>query len=167
MAWLDLVFLGVIVISALISLFRGFVKEALSLLTWIVAGLIATRYFSVLANYLEPYIGSPTLRMAAAFAALFLATLIVGGIINFIISTLVKTTGLGGLDKTLGIIFGGLRGVFIISMLVLVAGLTPIPQEAWWQSAMLPPYFNGIAEWISTLIPGDVSSMMQQLPGGA
>jgi len=165
MATIDLAILGVIGLSALISLIRGFVKEALSLVSWVLAGVIATRYFSVLAEQLKGYIENPYIQIAAAFAILFIATLIVGGIIGFIVSTVVKVTGLGGLDKVLGVVFGGLRGVFIITVLVLLAGLTPIPEESWWQSALLPPYFAGMAEWLSALIPDDVSSTLGKIPG--
>ncbi|MBT8437545.1 MAG: CvpA family protein, partial [Gammaproteobacteria bacterium] len=81
MSWLDLVILGVIVLSALISLIRGFVKESISLLTWIAAGILAFRYFSPMAALLEPYLADPTIRSMAAFAVLFISTLIIGAII--------------------------------------------------------------------------------------
>ena len=62
MAWFDLVIIGVIALSALISLIRGFVKESISLVTWVVAGLLALRYYAPMADLLEPFINSVTLR---------------------------------------------------------------------------------------------------------
>jgi len=105
MAWFDIAILAVILISTLISLVRGFVKESISLATWIIAGFIAITYYLVLSDYLLPYIDSPTISQAAAFAALFISTLIVGAIINFMVSQLVTRTGLSGTDKMLGMIF--------------------------------------------------------------
>jgi len=158
MAWFDIAILAVILISTLISLVRGFVKESISLATWIIAGFIAITYYLVLSDYLLPYIDSPTISQAAAFATLFISTLIVGAIINFMVSQLVTRTGLSGTDKMLGMIFGAARGVLIISMIVLFAGLTPMPSEAWWQQSNLVEYFREIALWIQEWMPQDLAS---------
>lgn len=158
MHWVDLVILAVIALSALISLVRGFVKESISLGTWVIAGLIAITYFRTLSIYLEPYIESPTLSLAVAFAVLFVATLIVGAIINFMVSQMVSKTGLSGTDKMLGVVFGAARGVLIVAMVVLFAGLTPMPQESWWQSSALIPYFQNIAAMIQQWMPEDIAS---------
>ena len=91
MSWLDLVILGIIVLSALISLIRGFVKESISLISWIVAGVLAFRYFSPMAELLQPFVESSTIRNVAGFAILFVSTLVVGAIINFIMSQLVSS----------------------------------------------------------------------------
>jgi len=160
MAWLDLVILAVIVISALISLVRGFVKESISLASWILATIIALRYFEALANLMLPYLDSPTIRLGVAFAILFIATLIVGAIINFMVSQLVTKTGLSGTDKTLGVVFGGARGVLIVSLVVLMAGLTPMPNETWWKQSVSVGYFQNISVWIKELLPEDITSRL-------
>lgn len=158
MAWFDIAIIGVILLSTLISLIRGFVKESISLATWLAAGFIAMSYYLVLAEMLQPYIESPTISQAAAFGALFIATLIVGAIINYIVSQLVSKTGLSGTDKLLGMIFGAARGVLIVSMIVLFAGLTPMPQESWWQQSQLVDQFREIAVWIQQYMPSDLAS---------
>jgi membrane protein required for colicin V production len=155
MSWLDLIILGIIVLSALISLIRGFVKESISLITWIVAGFIAFRYFSAMASLLEPYVSAPTVRSIAAFAILFVSTLIVGAIVNFIMSQLVSKTGLSGTDKALGVVFGGARGVLIVIMVVLLASLTPMPEAQWWQDSAMVGFFQQLAEWVKGIIPAD------------
>jgi len=94
MSWVDLIIIVIIVISALISLVRGFVKESISLASWLFAGFIAFIYFTPLADLLEPYIESPTIRTGSSFAILFVSSLIVGAIINFMVSQLVSKTGL-------------------------------------------------------------------------
>lgn len=155
MSWLDLVILGIIVLSALISLIRGFVKESISLISWIVAGVLAFRYFSPMAELLQPFVESSTIRNVAGFAILFVSTLVVGAIINFIMSQLVSRTGLSGTDKALGVAFGGARGVLIVTMVVLLASLTPMPEASWWQESATVGFFQQLAEWVKGIIPAD------------
>ncbi len=158
MSWVDLIIIAIIVISALISLVRGFVKESISLASWVVAGFIALRYFAALADVLEPYIESPTIRSGTGFAILFVCGLIVGAIINFMASQLVSKTGLSGTDKSLGVVFGAARGIIIVIMLVLLAGLTPMPSESWWKDSTMVEYFASMASWIKDIMPDDVAS---------
>lgn len=158
MNWVDLIIFAIIVISALISLVRGFVKESISLASWVVAGFIALRYFTALADLLEPYIESPTIRNGTGFAILFVCSLIVGAVINFMASQLVSKTGLSGTDKSLGVVFGAARGIIIVIMLVLLAGLTPMPSESWWNESTMVEYFASMASWIKDILPDDVAS---------
>ena len=155
MAWVDLIIIGVIVLSALISLIRGFVKESISLVTWIVAGVLALRYYAPMADLLEPFINSVTLRQWVGGGILFVITLIVGAIVNFIISQLVSKTGLSGTDKALGVVFGAARGVLIVTMVVLLASLTPMPEASWWQESTMITFFQQLAEWVRGVIPVD------------
>ena len=155
MSWIDLCIIGVIVLSALISLVRGFVKESISLVSWIVAGIIALRYYAPMADLLEPFIVSITLRQWVGGGILFIVTLIVGAIVNFIVSQLVSKTGLSGTDKALGVVFGAARGVLIVAMLVLLASLTPMPEASWWQDSAMIGFFQQLAEWIGSVIPAD------------
>jgi membrane protein required for colicin V production len=155
MSWLDLTILAIIALSALISLIRGFVKESISLVTWVVAALLAFRYFSPMSVLLEPYVSAPTIRSITAFAILFLSTLIVGAIVNFIMSQLVSKTGLSGTDKALGVVFGAARGVLIVTMVVLLASLTPMPSAEWWQDSAMVGFFQQLAEWVKGIIPAD------------
>ncbi len=158
MNWVDLIIIVIIVISALISLVRGFVKESISLASWVVAGFIALRYFTALADLLKPYIESPTIRSGTGFAILFVCSLIVGAVINFMASQLVSKTGLSGTDKSLGVVFGAARGIIIVIMLVLLAGLTPMPSESWWKESTMVEYFASMASWIKDILPDDVAS---------
>ncbi len=158
MSWLDLAIIGIILVSTLISLVRGFIKESISLVSWILAGFIAFRYFGPLAEMLSPYIESPTLRTGSAFAILFVSTLIIGAIVNFMASQMVSKTGLSGTDKALGMAFGAARGALIITLMVLLFGLTPMPNESWWQDSTMVPYFTNLASWLSEMLPQDLAS---------
>lgn len=157
MSWVDLIIIAIIVISALISLVRGFVKESISLASWLFAGFIALTYFTPLADLLEPYIESPTVRTGSSFAILFVCSLIIGAIINFMASQLVSKTGLSGTDKSLGVVFGAARGVLIVVILVLLAGMTPMPSESWWKESTMIEYFASMASWIKDILPEDIA----------
>lgn len=158
MSWVDLIIIMIILISALISLVRGFVKESISLASWIVAGFIAFRYFTPLAELLEPYIESTTIRAGTSFGVLFVSSLVVGAIVNFMASQAVAKTGLTGTDKSLGVVFGAARGVLIVTMLVLLAGLTPMPSEPWWGDSAMIEYFADMANWLKDIMPQDVAN---------
>lgn len=157
MNWADYVILGVIVLSAVVSLLRGFVREAFSLGTWIAAIWLGVLYSPPLAIYLEPYIAVPSLRLAAAFGGIFLITLLIGGLLNSLLGHLVDKSGLSGTDRVLGVLFGGARGVLIIAVLVLLSGATPFPNDPWWRESVLLPHFEQLAERIRAFLPDDMA----------
>ncbi len=157
MPWLDYVLIGIIVVSALISLFRGFVREAFSLAIWILAFWISWSFFRDLEIHFHSFIGSPTVRLGVAFGGLMLVSLLVGGMVNYLLIQLIERTGMTGTDRFIGMIFGAARGVLVIAALVLLAGLTTLPQESWWQESRLMPYFQELAFWLRDLLPKDVA----------
>ncbi len=151
LTWVDWTIVAIIVISALISLSRGFFKEVLSLMTWIAAAIISWLFAGSLALMFEEYIATPSLRVMAAAALLFVATLLTGGLINAVIGKLVEATGLTGTDRALGMIFGALRGVLLVTMIVGLAHYLPVEQDEWWSSSTLVPHFVGVSEWVKRL----------------
>jgi membrane protein required for colicin V production len=147
MIWIDYAILIVIGISTLISLVRGFVKEAVSLIVWVAAFFVASTFYQDLAAYLTN-INDPMFRNAAAVAILFITTLILGALINYLIGQLVTKTGLSGTDRVLGLAFGALRGALVVSaMLFFMDAFTPAPSSTWWQQAVLIPEFRVVIEW--------------------
>lgn len=157
MTWVDFVILAIIAISAVVSLLRGFVREALSLGTWIVAFWVGFVFSAPLAVYFADLISIPSLRLAAAFSVLFLATLALGAWINFLVFKFVEKTGLSGTDRMLGILFGAARGGVIVVILVLLAGLTPMPKDAWWQKSTLLESFQEMALWVRDYLPNEIA----------
>lgn len=158
MNWLDYVIIGVIVLSVVISFFRGFVREALALLVWAIAIWIGWTFFRELADRMTPWVDVPSLRLALALAVLIVATLVIGGLITFLIGELVDRTGLSGTDRLLGTVFGAARGVLLVTVLVLIGGLTPMPADPWWNQSRFVGYFEEMAVWMRGLLPEDVAT---------
>ncbi|WP_108651289.1 CvpA family protein [Dongshaea marina] len=157
MTWIDYLILAVIGLSALISLFRGFVREALSLVIWFAAFFIASHFYAPLATYLTAF-DDPLVRKALAIAILFVATLIIGAVINYIIGQLVSKTGLTGTDRILGLVFGAIRGVLIVSaLLFFMDAFTTVDQTSWWNSSLLIPRFGFIIHWFFEFIQNSSS----------
>jgi len=152
--WVDWAIVAVIVISSLISLKRGFVKEALSLLTWIIAGVVAWMFGGALSHHLAEFISTPSAQVIAACAILFVATLLVGALVNFLVGELVRVTGLSGTDRFLGMVFGAARGGLLIVVLVGLLSLAPVQEDLWWRESALVPHFLLVADWSKNLILG-------------
>ncbi|HFE37315.1 MAG TPA: CvpA family protein [Gammaproteobacteria bacterium] len=154
----DYIILGILFVSTGISFIRGFVREVLSLVAWIAAVWVATMFTPQLAVLIENQISNESVRLLVAFLGLFLATLIVASLANTLISHLVKKTGLSGTDRMVGLIFGLARGGLIVSVIVLVAGVTDIPHEPWWQASRLLTHFETLAIWLKGNFPADIST---------
>ena len=157
MTVVDVTIILVICMSALFSLMRGFVKEAISLSTWIVGVWVSPTFASQMAEVLPIGIESAAVKQAVGFAVLFLLTLMVGALVNYMVSQVVKKTGLSGADRLMGVAFGFLRGVFIILAFVFVGGMTPLPEVDWWQSSYLLEQFEGLAITLQEYMPTDVN----------
>lgn len=160
MNWADLVILGVVVLSALVSLMRGFVKEALSLVVWIAAIWLAFTFCDSAAGLFQSWIGIPSARTILAFILIFLITLLIGGILSYLVGQLVARTGLSGTDRMVGIIFGAARGIVLVTAVVMLCGMTPFPRDRWWQESVLLPYFERSALWLGTFLPESLAAQI-------
>lgn len=157
MIWVDIVIPGIIAISALFSLMRGFVREALSLVGWMAAFWVALTFAQDFADLLLAGISAPSLRMVVSFTILFVVTLVITALLNRLAGQLVTKTGLGGTDRMIGMIFGIARGVVVVSVLVLLAGFTTMPQDPWWQESVLVDVFHKMALWLRYTVAPEIS----------
>ncbi|HXO69354.1 MAG TPA: CvpA family protein, partial [Bradyrhizobium sp.] len=156
MNWADYVILAVLFISVLIGLARGLISEILSLVIWVAAFWLAWLFGPVVARYFEGSVSLPSARIAIGYGGVFIAVLLVGAVVRFLISRLVSVTGLGGMDRLLGMLFGFVRGVLLVSGVVFLLGFTPLPNEPVWRESAILPQFAKPAAWLGQQVPANV-----------
>ena len=156
MIWLDYALLAVVALSALYSVFRGFVREVMSLLGWVLSFWMAIKFSDPVAGLFDGVIESPGARFSLAFLLLFLSIMISSIFISRLVVSLVRWGGLRGFDRFIGAGFGVARGVIIVTVLVLLGGLSPLSQQAAWQRSLMVPYLQKFAAWAGDNIPDEV-----------
>ena len=157
----DYAVLGILGASILLSLMRGFVREALGLASWVVALFMARSYAVTVAHMLPNAIPNESLRMLAGFVIVFLGTLLATSLLTIFISELVKKMGLSVMDRGLGAIFGMTRGVLIVGVLVMLGGLTSLPQREEWRDAMLSAPLEDMVIKASSWLPQDFTKHLK------
>ena len=163
MIWVDFAIIGIIALSAIIGLARGFIREVLSLAIWVVAVFAAWTFHRPLAEQLTPWLSTPSVRIGVAFIILVLVVLILGAILGQILSTLIEKTGLTGTDRLLGVVFGAARGALLVAVLVYLAALTPMPDDPWWKESQLIGHFQTLPDRVLALIPPEVEAKLKSL----
>ena len=140
MTSVDSVILVLALLSVLIGVWRGFTTEALSLLTLLAAIGLAWLFAPGIEPQLGDWASAGEVRIWAARLIIFVVVLALGGLAQWLARKLVRHTGLSGIDRTLGAIFGFLRAAVVLGLAVLVLQFTELDQEPWWQDARLRPY---------------------------
>ncbi len=156
----DYVIIAIVTFSSILSVFRGFVKEALSLLLWLIAIALTASFNGLASDYLRNTIAFEPVRFAVATFGLFFVIMLIGSTINNIISKLMQSIGLGFFDRLAGFVFGVARGALIVLALVIVTPyLVDTVNEEWWLTSALIPYFEkfehvgaGLLTWITELL---------------
>jgi len=161
----DWIILAIIGLSASISLVRGFLREFLSLVAWLLAFVLATLFHPQLAGMLGGVIDTPSLRFIVAWLGIFLATLLIMGAVNFLLSRMVHASGLSGTDRFLGALFGAARGfVVVLALVILVPEFLPVQQDSWWYQSTLIPLLQGF-EGTARELAGGIADWFRQLIG--
>lgn len=146
--WVDFFIIGILSLSVLAGFSRGFIREILSIAVWVIAYIIATTFALSLA---QTFTGSKlagadtsisTFSLSMSFLALFIGTLIIGGIFNYFISSILTSIGLGFINRVLGAIFGLLRGFLITLAMLYIALLTPFGSDPALKNSQLFPRFQ-------------------------
>ncbi len=154
----DLLLIVVLLGFGVIGALRGFVREVMSLVTWALSGVIAWIFADRAARIFEGAISDPELRMVSAFIVLFVATFILGVIATYFAHRILTSRRFFRLPNTvLGGTMGVARGMVVILIVFLLAGITSLPQRPWWRGASLAPYFERIALYVGTYLPRDVA----------
>lgn len=153
MTGIDWVLLAIVAVSALFGLMRGFVGVAASLAAWVLAGWAAFRFGAGVALMLARD-GQPSAgHLFAGYALSFMGVLLVVGLVGWLLRHAVKSVGLSGVDRALGLALGTVRGAFVASALVLLLGLTSLPREPQWQASQVVPVFVPGALWLRGWLP--------------
>ena len=157
MTWFDYTVIAIAIWSVFLGWWRGFVYEVLSLLGWVVAYAVARWQAVNLAALMPAGLGMDAIKVTVAFVLLFVATLIVSGIVVWLLSKLIKSTVLGWIDSLFGSLFGMLRGTLLVLMLVLLAGLTDLPKKPFWREAKLSKPLESMALASLVWLPDSVA----------
>lgn len=157
--WIDLAIVVAISLSIITGLVRGFVKELIALCVWLLAIWLAFNYAQQADPWLQHYIHDKTARKVTAFILILVATLIAGGIVNAVLSFILRRTGLSGTDRLLGMGFGFVRGVFIVALMMALIKMTAIPYSQYTQSSILCAKFDPVVEWLRGFMPDLVNQV--------
>lgn len=160
MMWLDYILLIIVALSALYSVFRGFVREVLSLISWVLSVWVAIKFSPQVANYMSPYIDIPELRFVAAFVLIFLGIMFASILISRVVVGLLQVGGLRAFDRLIGAGFGLARGMIIAGVLVLLGSQSPLAQEPAWQQSIMVPYLEKAVAWATDRLPSDLMNNM-------
>jgi membrane protein required for colicin V production len=157
MTLFDYVVLTIVGASVVVSLMRGFAREVLALAGWVLAFVVANALSGAVAGSFTSMISDGSVRALTAFVAVFVVTLIAMSLLALGVSRLLKGAGLGLEDRLLGSVFGLARGVLIVMVMVLLAGLTALPRQPAWSDAMLSPPLEALARLIKPWLTQAVS----------
>jgi membrane protein required for colicin V production len=149
--------LAVIGISTLLGLWRGVISELLALAGWVLAFIAARAGADYGAGLLATTIADAALRLAVAMIAIFILVLLLVAVLRYLVRTMVQAVGLGFVDRLLGAVFGILRGVLAVLVAVTLGGLTGLPKQDWWRSAILAPPLETAVLAAKPRLPADLA----------
>ena len=158
MTGFDYTVIAILAASLLIGVWRGLTYELLSLAGWPIAFLLSKFFASSVAPVMP---GEGTMRSALAYAAVFIAALILWSVLVWLFSRLVKAVGLGGLDRTMGGVFGLVRGLLVLLALVWLGGLTSMPEQPFWRNAQTSRAAEDVALWTRGWLPDNVAQRIR------
>lgn len=149
----DLAIVAVVALSTLFAFARGVIRETIALATWIAGFVLAINYAGPLAGLWSRLDMTPVAKHLLAFAVILLAVMIVGAMVAWMLSRVVRSIGLGFADRFLGAIFGLARGILVMVVFALAAGVTALPQRDWWQNSTLGQPLGEIALSLKPYLP--------------
>lgn len=161
MTVMDYVLIGIVVISTAIGLMRGLVSEVIALVAWVVAFFVARQFGGDVAAFLPDSLRDGGVRMVCGFALAFIAVLLLGGLLRWLLRSLIQVSGLDFPDRVLGGLFGLARAGLILLLLVVGAAFTPAPEQPWWRAAALTPPLETAAIALRPWLPDAVAKKIR------
>jgi membrane protein required for colicin V production len=166
MNWFDYAIIVALALSVLVGLWRGFIGEVMALVCWVLAFWVAWMFGPVLAEQFSASISVPSVRVMLGYAVCFIAVLIAGAIVSYLLRKLVSGSGLSGTDRLLGMVFGLVRGFALVVLVIVLMKFTPVIRDDWWQQSRMLPTFERSASWMTTLLPEAVAKYLEPATAG-
>jgi membrane protein required for colicin V production len=159
----DYLILGVLLLSMLLGLLRGFVREAIGVISWLGGLWLAWRYAHVLEPLLAGRVGDPPVSTWAARTLIVLGVLVIGWILAGILGYMLRHSGLSIMvDRLLGLVTGFVRGAVVVAVFVLMGQFVQLTQTSWWKGSRLMPYASEAAGWLQSFAETGMSVLEKQ-----
>jgi len=152
MATFDFIILGIVLLSAIVGLVRGFLREICSLVTWVLAIWLAWQLGPLLVPYLGGALSKEPYGLWAGRTIIFVLVLVVGAIVGYLVNHFVRLSLFSGLDRMLGFLLGVVRGVVIVALIIILAQVARLDDEGWWQRSRLVPALTPVATLLRAMI---------------
>ena len=159
--WFDAVLLGVIALSIIVSFFRGFMQEVISLCTWVLAFILALKFSSIVAHSVFSWIQSTVGGYILSFVTIVVLVLLAGWVAAKVLKGVATLTGLGIFDRALGVVFGFFRGVLVTTLMVMLVSVTTFARTEWFTDSAMKVALKKPEQWIQRFIPDDVVNVSQ------
>ncbi len=159
--WFDYAIIATLALSVLVGVWRGFIGEVLALVCWVLAFWVAWMFGPLLADQFSASISVPSVRVMLGYLVCFVAVLIAGAIVSYLVRKLVSGSGLSGTDRLLGMVFGLVRGFALVVLVIVLMKFTPVVRDDWWQNSRMLPTFERSASWMTTFLPDKVAKYLE------
>ena len=161
----DVVIILVLVGSILIGLMRGFVREAASLVFWLIAIWAAWKFGPVVEPHLGGLLADPSVAPWVGRLVILVLVLLIGWVIGMLLSYFTRSLGLGVMDRILGLLFGILRGAVLVGLMIIGGELLHLNHEEWWARSKLVPYGETVGDWLRAMVgeKGDPWAKLERL----
>ena len=163
----DALFVLILLGSTLIGLLRGFVREAVSLVFWILGIWTAWKFGPLVEPHLGGLLADPSVAPWIGRLVVLVLVLLIGWVVGMLLSYFTRTLGLGAMDRVLGLMFGILRGVVLVGLIIIGGELLHLNHEEWWSRSKLIPYGETVGDWLRAMVgeKGEPWAKLERLTG--
>jgi membrane protein required for colicin V production len=159
--YLDIGIIVIILLTALVGMVQGFVWMTIFLVTWVAAIFLSVTYSGELAKALPFDLSNELIQTGLAALLIFLGVLLAGALINFLFGKAISAIGIGAVDRIFGAGLGVALGALILSLLTILAGMTPLPDQKLWKTSTLIPKLEESAAWVKSFVPPEFDEYLQ------
>jgi membrane protein required for colicin V production len=163
----DVFILLIVLGSTLIGVLRGFVREAVSVAFWILAIWLSWKLGPAVEPHLGGLLADPTVAPWAGRLVILVLVLLLGWIVGMLLGYLTRSLGLGPMDRILGLLFGVVRGIVLVGLLIIGGELLHMNTEEWWRQSKLVPYGESVGDWLRAMVgeKGEPWAKLERLTG--